>query len=713
MKFRMYLSVFMMAFLLVACAQEEGADVDPLEASDFEMDDKYGKPVMDLDGELGKADSATGGKTLAASGDNSETQVWSVWNQWEDTDTPDARKEGIAWGANSGLTWEEKYRAWINSLEPAESTEGYGSYTTYMLTTPYGRTLLAPRLECAETAIFMRSTFASWHHLPFIMQAHDPSAGTVYFGHFGIRTKNGKYANTPKFRSYYNDYEGTAASEYSTNWPRDNKLRKRKISSNGDDENTFLCEGCMAGAYFDEIFLNKRVGHFQVWVLTYTGSMHLASSQNTFNLKPEAVSAGDVLLERWQKNGIGHTLVVKKVEALEGGNLDAQLASGSMPRRQPKWEDGASSKSYFTNTYCGGPGENESGDAYAALGGGLKRWRQPVVRNGYWVLEVPASDHDVYINSSDYTALADRIDQFEQLLGSLSPEDQQQFLISKIDEKRLHLQNFPASCAARTAREDAFTELYALSMLHFNQSKQEVDAAHRTIADYVFAELEYPLSKTCCWNSTTPAMYQIIMDYNLGITYNHDTQECYPPEIFMWKEGGYHAFKAHAATMNMADQWVDWTEDEPCAAANVESDKEKEHSWTAMCEIKDALFGGGGDPVTPDAGCADEFTNNHTAAGAAEVSEGTYDELKVCHENPDYYVVETQGESYVVKAHFSNDQGDIDLALFNEALVEIDSSTSMDDVESVKLPAEAGTYFIEVRLYSSQGATDYSLSIQP
>ena len=711
MKYRLFLLALMAGVLLGAgCSGEEATqDVDPLEAGDFDMDDKYGKPLMDLDGELGKADSASGGKTLPASGDNSETQVWAVWNQWEDTNTPDARKEGLAWGADSGFTWEEKYRVWIDSLEPAQSTEGYGQYTTYMIKTPYAKTLLAPRLECAETAIFMRATFASWYHLPFIMQAYDSQAGTVFFGHFGIRTANGRYGSTPRFRSVYDDYEGTAPAEYAADWPKDNKLRGRKISTNGDDENTFLCEGCHAGAYFDEIFLNKRTGHFLIWLLTYTGSMHLASSQNTFNIKAQAVSQGDVLLERWQKKGIGHTLLVKKVVPLEGGHLDAQLASGSMPRRQPKWEDGASSKSYFTNEYCGGPGTNSQGDSYAALGGGLKRWRQPVVRNGYWVQEVPQNDVDVYVNSSDYTALAARIEEFEQLLGSLSPEEQREFLLAKIEEKRLHLQNYPASCSARTAREEAFDELYALLMQHFGMSKQEADSAYRTLADYVFAQLEYSASKTCCWNSTTPAMYEIIMDYNKSITYNEETHECLPAEVFMWKDGGYHPFVQHAQLLGKADQWVQWTEDEPCAAANVATDTEKEHAWTPMCNIADAIFGGGSQPADP---CTDAFGDNHTFDSAAVLAEGTYADLTVCSSNADFYYIETSGETYVIRAQFSSAAGDIDLTLYDQDLNQIDSSAGMGDSESLKLPAQSGKYFVEVRLYNGN-SNSYSLTVEP
>ena len=41
-----------------------------------------------------------------------------------------------------------------------------------------------------------------------------------------------------------------------------------------------------------------------------------------------------------------------------------------------------------------------------------------------------------------------------------------------------------------------------------------MDAQYRIFEDYVFAELEYTESKTCCWNSSNSAMFQIAMDFN-------------------------------------------------------------------------------------------------------------------------------------------------------------------------------------------------------
>ena len=59
--------------------------------------------------------------------------VWDVENQWEELDTPNARKAGLAWPENSGLDWNEKYAAWVGSLE---QTEGQNGSLTFMMTTP-------------------------------------------------------------------------------------------------------------------------------------------------------------------------------------------------------------------------------------------------------------------------------------------------------------------------------------------------------------------------------------------------------------------------------------------------------------------------------------------------------------------------------------------------------------------------------------------------
>ena len=53
--------------------------------------------------------------------DSSRTDVWKVTHQWEDK-SPEA---GVAWPANSGLTWDQKYSAWIQSFEWTPGVDGW------------------------------------------------------------------------------------------------------------------------------------------------------------------------------------------------------------------------------------------------------------------------------------------------------------------------------------------------------------------------------------------------------------------------------------------------------------------------------------------------------------------------------------------------------------------------------------------------------------
>lgn len=530
-------------------------------------------PFEDTD-PVGKADNA-GIPGPLVNTNTTETQVWSAKNAWEDIDTPAAKKAGIAWGENSGLNWEQKYRVWVDSM-PKQSGVDYGE--TFELSTPWGKSLPAPRLECSEVAMFLRIAFASWYNLPFFMTSTDSQGTRVYFGHFGARTSSQRYQNTPKYALVYKDYSDMTPEQYNAMWPKDEKLRTKTLSG-GSDEAEWIAPGAKAGAYMDEIFLNKRVGHFVMLMLDYFGSMNLANSRNTYNIKAPAVSVGDVLIERWQSNGIGHTLVVKQVTPLADGKLEAQLASGSMPRRQPKWEDGITSKNYFTSDQCGGEGKSWSGEEYVKLGGGIKRWRVTKNIKGYWTNTWMKTDEAVWINDTDYDTLKKRPAEFATLLGEVPPEQMRDALIRMIEDARTHLQNYPASCSARENREKAFSKLYELMSDKFNMSKAQVDKQYRVLEDYVFAPLVYTQSKTCCWNSTTPAMYKIIMDYNN----EQQASGCKAPVVFKAVNGNYQVFADYAKATGREIEWKKWSEDEPCAQKDVANDLEAETAWTQFC----------------------------------------------------------------------------------------------------------------------------------
>lgn len=583
---------FFLLFTVWGCGTDEPTD----EVPDRPVNEWGKANFLQTDGDeiapSQKDDSVVGQRGLPVSVDSASTAVWDVENAWEDTDTPAAREAGIAWGENSGLTWEEKYRRWVSAFEVTETAGGW-SNDTFMLTTPWGKTLPAPALECAEVAIFLRVTFASWYKLPFFLEARD-AEGRLYFGHFGMRRADGKFGRMPNFKTRYPDFSDRASEVLAGGeWPSDTELAEKKIPGSFDDQQPMLGEGVHAGGYFDEIYLNKRVGHFMILTLAWFGSVNLADSSNTFNLKPEGVRGGDVLVKRWKKTGIGHVFVVMRGEEvgerLDGEEvipqLEVEVASGSMPRRQPVWESAGASKRYFSL-------ESTGGGEMVSYGGGLKRFRIAKNINGRWTNVVPANATNLWVDSTDHDAIADRLDRFEEILVELSPDQKRDVLLDVIDSKREHLRRFPASCAARIAREDAFENLYELMETEFDMSQGEVDEEYRLLEDYVFAELEYDKSKTCCWNSSNSDMYDVVMDYNIQA--QESAEMCVAPTVFMNRDDatdGYELFRQHAVELGRDAQWADWNADESCPQANVAEDTIAVADHTDYCSISGGLTG--------------------------------------------------------------------------------------------------------------------------
>lgn len=683
--------------------QDDQAQVsqDP-EAALFDED--YGKPVFEQAPQPGKEDSLSGRSGLSADVDQSDSVVWEVKNQWADTSTMAAKEAGIAWPANSGLTWDEKFSRWVDELTSAQAHSS--SYRTFELKTPWGFSVPGPSLECAEMAIFLRATFASWYNLPFYMEAVN-SEGRVYFGHFGARTATGRYGRTPAYKSAYKDYSDmTPAAIEMYGWPEDETLKARKIGGTSTQTQDFLFPGANAGAYFDKIYLNKRTGYFMTLLLSYFGSVNLADSNNTFNVKPEKTQPGDTLLERWQRRGIGHTLVVKEVAALPDGRMEIELMSGSMPRRQAKWEDGPTSKRTLTMEETGGEGENGDGDRYAALGGGMKRWRWAQVINGVYRNVVPQSYRGAWIDSSSLDAIAARPGQYEALLGEVEPAALRDVVLRIIEDKRAHLKRYPASCSARSAREEAFNELYRINSERFNMSKSQTDAAYRKLEDYVFAPLEYSKSKTCCWNSSTSQMYDIIMDYNQKQVYDVATMSCQAPTVFK-NDGGYGLFEAHAQSLGVGEQWVQWSEDEPCAQRDVAQDTEAPTQWAAFCDVADEILG------IDEVGCQDGFVNNHAIEQAASVEAGQLNNLKICEGREDWFVVElAPGQRAMIELRFNHSDADLDLELTTRegAILANSAGITNEEVAQAKLE-DGGKLYVRVFPYERGASAGYSLNV--
>jgi hypothetical protein len=107
-------------------------------------------------------------------------------------------------------------------------------------------------------------------------------------------------------------------------------------------------------------------------------------------------------------------------------------------------------------------------------------------------------------------------------------------------------------------------------------AQSDVDAQYRTLEDYVFAELDYTQSKTCCWDTTTPAMAAIVLDQaNVEQQGGQSSGQCVEPTVFraMASSGdGYDLWRNHAQAMGRASDWLAWEQDETCPGANVAQD---------------------------------------------------------------------------------------------------------------------------------------------
>jgi hypothetical protein len=521
----------------------------------------------------------------------SNAEVWAVENQWADKTTANAKKAGVAWEADSGLSWEQKFTKWIESMERVDGAVRSGGYQssskTLRFRTPQGRVIDGPVLECADVAIWLRVTFAAWYHLPFFMTGY-ASGQPIYFGHFGVIDKAGNpVSGYALFKTLYKDTEKTWKAGDA--WPTDSVLAKKHVGTD-DDASGILVDGkplpagAGAGAYFDQAFLNKRVGHLLVLLDANFGSAHLADGTVTYHAKAPSLHAGDVLVERWQKNGIGHVLPVMSVAHPTPETLRATLASGSMPRRQPNWDTASGSAYYFGTEATGGTGTAYDGNPYSKLGGGLKRWREPVVSGGRWFANVPVEDRGNWIPDDSYTAIAERPELFKKMMKEQDPEVAKQTALRLLNDARTTLKDKPASCSTRTKREDAFKELYDVMGSEFGKTKAQVDTEFRTLEDFVFAELSYSASKTCCWNTTTPAMAEIVIDYAKK---EQDAAKakslCVQPTPFMSQKDGYARWKTHAATLGRAADWREWSEDEPCAQRAVAEDVPTAAGKLAYC----------------------------------------------------------------------------------------------------------------------------------
>jgi len=511
-------------------------------------------------------------------------EAWKVLRGWDDV-TPEA---GLAWGASSGLTWQQKYSKWISSLRKIPRFGETGM--TFEITTPHpnGKVVPAPVIDCADTAMMLRLTFASWYGLPVLVKL-----GSNYYGHFGIRVGGAAAASIPlcsgcDFSKY------TAADLTSKGWPKGATLRAKVVGAS--DANPAL-GGVRTGGYLDELFLNKRAGIVIARLLNDAGSANLAGSTNLYDIQPKAIQAGDVLIERWQAQGIGHTIVIKSAEPAPGGKIKVEIAAGWLPPRQVLVEGSVDAHGSLSDDYFGGSQcvDTACKETYAMFGGGIKRWRPPKKEGGKWVLGILATDAGVAIQAKNFDpagkpvkaywdALGKRVKEFDDLVYLPPPEELREELLRLLTENRAKLRQKPSGCAARERREDTFSELYDLMKEEFGKTREQTDALYRKTEDYVFAPLDYTKSATCCWNGATPQMGELAVRTALATAKQKAAAgTCEAPAVFRKTGGDYQPYKSAASAAGVA--WKPWTNDEHCPGSQVNAADDALKAWTvaAFC----------------------------------------------------------------------------------------------------------------------------------
>ena len=642
--------------------------------------------------EEGKADGVEAlGPTILP---GATTEVWAVRNQWTDTTTTEARLAGVAWTANSGLDWEQKFERWVASFELI-AREDYGQ--TVRIRTPFGeRALAAPTLECAEFGTFMRITFASWYGLPFFLTGWDSTGRqAMYAGHFGFVNRNGvRIQNFPNFRTAYTDYSDRWRVGQA--WPSDARLRTMRLGT--DDEVRFLSTPTVTaggGAYFDELFLNKRVGYFARLALLYYGSVNLADGANTYQTQPESLRAGDLLVHRWQRRGIGHVLPILRRTDLSGGRFEAAVASGSMPRRQPLWAGPATARGEFLTEDAGSSLVSAEGVTFAALGGGLRRWRTPMVTRNRWRNAVRPSDVASFIDETNVAVVGARVARFQTLFPEVTPEVRRDAALERIANARTHLTSYPTSCSARTGREDGFAELVTVMAESFDMTEAQVHAQYGRLEDRVFAELTYAEARTCCWNSSTAAMSAIALRYAQDEQARATTMGvCVEPTVFRAEAAdlaaggdGYGRWRTYAGTIGMASAWRAWSEDETCSGRMVQGDRTTARTH-AFCRFAD--------------GTCDPAPGDDTISTARPLTALTNAKLCGADDVDVYRVVATRNTEVIVR--FTHAMGDIDIEAVREDGTRIAQSLGVTGEERIRA---TGTFY--VRVFLNSGTNPYSI----
>ena len=358
---------------------------------------------------------------------------------------------------------------------------------------------------------------------------------------------------------------------------------------------------------------------------------------------------------------------------------------------------------------AGGAGTNNDEDEYAALGGGVRRWRIAKAVGDQYMNTFAQGDEMLWINSRNLEAIAQRIEIFEELLRELTPEQKQELAIQLIEDARTHLRKYPASCNARKRREEGFAALYEVNEQHFWMSRDNTDAAYRTLEDYVYSRLEYGQSRTCCWNSTTTGMHEIIMQHARAWVDDPVTQVCREPMIFMARDvssenDGFAMYREYAEQLGRLSEWVSWSADEECPQETMTTtDVPMAEDMNAFCALSDL--------PTSMPGCGDTAT---VLANAPTVEFGTLSDRMICPGEQDIWLFTGSGRVTIAIKGLDG-SGDLDIAIVTLDDEYIDGAYTGESDESVTIDLGPTPITVGIRVYGAgdSASRGYHLVLEP
>ena len=89
-----------------------------------------------------------------------------------------------------------------------------------------------------------------------------------------------------------------------------------------------------------------------------------------------------------------------------------------------------------------------------------------------------------------------------------------------------------------------------------------------------------------CWDTSTPAMYSIIMNAaRADLAAADAAHTCAAPVVFKSRADGYQRWADRAAALGRAADWRAWSEDESCPQRAIAADAPAAFAATPYCAL--------------------------------------------------------------------------------------------------------------------------------